>query len=75
MKQTNQERIMEMPMTMKEFREKYPPIIEELRDRFAMFALQGMTANDLNNVAPPKMLAMAAYQLADAMLEARKKCP
>jgi hypothetical protein len=40
-----------------------------LRDYFAAKAMQGLTANSTN----PKEIAQAAYIVADAMLEARKK--
>jgi hypothetical protein len=39
----------------------------DLRDCFAMFAMMGLVINE-NRSAVPEM----AYQLADAMLEARK---
>jgi hypothetical protein len=40
-----------------------------LRDYFAAKAMQSLTANSTN----PKEIAQAAYIVADAMLEARKK--
>lgn len=40
---------------------------QDLRDCFAMFAMMGLVINE-NRSAVPEM----AYQLADAMLEARK---
>ena len=40
-----------------------------LRDYFAAKAMQGLTTNSTN----PKEIAQAAYIVADAMLEARKK--
>ena len=40
---------------------------QDLRDCFAMFAMMGLIINE-NRSAIPEM----AYQLADAMLEARK---
>ena len=42
----------------------------DLRDAFAMFAMMGLVINE-NRSAVPEM----AYQLADAMLEARNKEP
>lgn len=45
-----------------------------LRDLFAANALQGMLAGDQSKVpTDAKMLAMWAYQLADAMLKERVK--
>lgn len=41
---------------------------QDLRDCFAMFAMMGLVINE-NRSAIPEM----AYQLADAMLEARKQ--
>jgi hypothetical protein len=43
---------------------------KDLRDCFAMFAMMGLVINE-NRSAVPEM----AYQLADAMLEARNKEP
>jgi hypothetical protein len=49
-----------------------PP--KTLRDEFAMAALQGMLANSNTSFADnsPTRIAAASYDLADAMLEARK---
>lgn len=55
-----------------------------LRDWFAGMALQGMIASDENmreatekaiysNTSPTKYIATMMYEIADAMLEARKK--
>jgi hypothetical protein len=44
----------------------------DLRDYFAAVALQGMLAEDGGGAASNKDLAEFAYEIADAMLEARK---
>jgi len=44
----------------------------DLRDYFAAAALQGMLAEDGGGAASNKDLAEFAYEIADAMLEARK---
>lgn len=44
----------------------------ELRDYFAAAALQGMLAELGRNVHSHKVLAKFAYDIADAMMEARK---
>ena len=47
----------------------------DLRDCFAMFALNGLMASGSNDQVPYKVLASNAYELADIMLEARKAEP
>ena len=44
---------------------------QDLRDCFAMFALNGMLASGTNDEAPYRVIATSAYALADEMLEAR----
>lgn len=44
----------------------------DLRDYFAATALQGMLAEDGGGAASNKDLAEFAYEIADAMMEARK---
>jgi hypothetical protein len=44
----------------------------DLRDVFAMFALNGMMSCGNNDTVPYKVLASNAYEVADQMLEARK---
>jgi hypothetical protein len=44
----------------------------DLRDYFAVAALQGMLAEDGGGAASNKDLAEFAYVIADAMMEARK---
>jgi hypothetical protein len=44
--------------------------IATLRDQFAMAALRGMSSDTVNNSS--KDLAVFAYEIADAMMEARK---
>jgi phosphopantetheine adenylyltransferase len=44
---------------------------EQLRDQFAMAALTGCLAS--NTIAENKEIAEMSYELADAMLEARKR--
>jgi len=41
---------------------------QDLRDCFAMFAMNGMLSSGLNNYS----VAKAAYRMADEMLEARR---
>lgn len=52
-----------------------PPIEEPdrptLRDQFAMAALTGIVMDD-NGTLVPRRIALAAYDIADAMMEARK---
>jgi hypothetical protein len=43
---------------------------EDLRDCFAMFAMNGIIARGL---MPEEAMARRAYEVADAMLEARNK--
>jgi hypothetical protein len=45
---------------------------EDLRDCFAMFALNGVLSCENNDTVPYAVLASNAYSIADAMLEARK---
>lgn len=47
----------------------------DLRDCFAMFALNGILSCENNDTVPYKVLASNAYEVADQMLEARKKTP
>jgi len=47
----------------------------DLRDCFAMFALNGLMASGSNDEVPYKVLASNAYELADIMIEARKAEP
>lgn len=42
-----------------------------LRDQFAMAALTGVVMDD-NGTLVPRRIALAAYDIADAMMEARK---
>ena len=44
----------------------------DLRDVFAMFALNGLMSCGDNDTVPYKVLASNAYEVADQMLEARK---
>jgi len=48
---------------------------DELRDVFAMFAMNGIIARGglHPNLIPENAIARRAYELADAMLEARKQ--
>jgi hypothetical protein len=48
---------------------------DELRDVFAMFAMNGIIARGglHPNLMPENAIARRAYELADAMLEARKQ--
>lgn len=45
---------------------------EDLRDQFAMAALQGMISRDVHGTYTDNGLAKKAYAVADEMLEARK---
>ena len=45
----------------------------DLRDCFAMFAMNGLMASGSNEEVPYRVLASNAYGIADAMLEARNK--
>ena len=44
---------------------------QDLRDCFAMFALNGLLSVENNDTVPYKTLASNAYEIADEMLEAR----
>jgi hypothetical protein len=44
-----------------------------LRDRFAIAALTGLLAGAYSENPSNKITALAAYEVADAMMEARKK--
>jgi hypothetical protein len=44
----------------------------DLRDCFAMFAVNGFLSCENNDTVPYAVLASNAYSIADAMLEARK---
>jgi len=44
-----------------------------LRDEFAMAALTGLLAGAYSESPSDKITALAAYKLADAMMEAREK--
>jgi hypothetical protein len=46
---------------------------QDLRDCFAMFALNGLLSVENNDTVPYKTLASNAYEIADEMLEARNK--
>jgi len=45
---------------------------QDLRDCFAMFALNGLMCCENNDTVPYDVLASNAYLVADKMLEARK---
>ncbi len=47
--------------------------LPELRDLFAMSALQGILPTPYGQAASNENVASSAYAVADAMLEARKK--
>lgn len=57
-------------------RDEAETFLEDLRDDFAMHALQGLLANQVIvahiGKATPELAAREAYRFADAMLEARK---
>jgi hypothetical protein len=46
---------------------------QDLRDCFAMFALNGLMASGSNDEVPYKVLASNAFEIADVMLEARSR--
>ena len=46
---------------------------QDLRDCFAMFALNGLMASGSNDEVPYKDLASEAFEIADAMVAARSK--
>ena len=45
---------------------------QDLRDCFAMFAMNGILSCENNDTLPYAVLASNAYSVADAMIEARK---
>jgi hypothetical protein len=45
---------------------------DDLRDCFAMFAMNGILSCENNDTLPYAVLASNAYSVADAMIEARK---
>jgi hypothetical protein len=48
-------------------------LLERLRDEFAMAALTGLLANGTLSLCDSRQLFLMSFQIADAMMEARKK--
>jgi len=67
----------QIPPTREQELRDNPPLCvdrETLRDKFAMAALTGLlSAEPDNEVYDLRVVTMRAYQVADAMLDARKK--